>query len=709
MQHKDYSPSNAQQIASDLKLRSSDGRSIRKTLKSMRRKGLATRSKNGCWRSTGQSSLLRCELRIHNSKVATCVPIDDASEDSEEFFIPKRNLHGAIDKDIVRISVRPTPPQRRKSGRRERGMRRIAEVVLIEQHGRSSLPGTFVKGKDGYSVLPDIPTGGQDVRVGSVKIDGASHSGLVGHKVVVTLNEPGQKLGARNRLGGDVIEDLGPADAPGVDVACIARQHGIPEHFDPGIEHATSKLSKSVSADDLAERRDLRNLTTMTIDPVNARDFDDAISIERAEHGDWLLYVHIADVAHYVEPGSPIDSEARARGNSTYLVDRVLPMLPEHLTNDVCSLRPEVDSLTHTVKMSFNPQGELIDSSTFRSVIHSDVRLVYEEVQSFFDGQKKHGLSSDICGKLALMRKLALTLRRKRVAEGSLDFSMPEVRCVLNDKGECVDIVKQGGSEACHLVEEFMLAANRVVAARLYGSARPGLYRVHEQPDKQEWSELMAELKVLGIDPLPHEFSEINNALAEMADTGGAHAFNIRILRTMKKAMYSAESTGHFGLGFDCYTHFTSPIRRYPDLIVHRLLNSIEADDGSYMPGKAELNEVARHCTATEIESQNAERESVDMKRISYFRRRIQQGETGPYRGVIVATIPKGILVELEDSLQTGLLPFSSLRDDHYTASEDGLTARGKRGGKVMRVGQRLDLMLSSVDEDKGHVDFLLH
>lgn len=709
MQHKDYTPSNPRQIADDLDIRSKDDRYIRRTLKTMRKQGLTSRSKNGRWHFAGKSDLVRARVYVHNSTVATCVPIDEPCENVEEFFIPKRYLNGAIDQDIALITPRPTRPHRRKMRRKSnRSMRRIAEVVSIEAHGRSKIPGTLVKNKDGYAVRPDIETAGEDVRVLSVNIDGVSHSDLLGHKVVTTLDDPSKRLGARNLLAGNVVEDLGPADAPGVDIASIARQHGIEKRFDPEIESATSKLSKSVSKAELSAREDLRGLTTVTIDPVNARDFDDAISIERAQHGDWLLYVHIADVAHYVKPGSPIDVEARSRGNSTYLVDRVLPMLPEHLTNDVCSLRPDVDSLTHTVRIEFNPQGEVVGSSTFRSVIHSDARIVYEEAQSFFDGNSKHGLSGKIGGKLALMRKLALILRRKRISEGSLDFSMPDVRCVLDKRGECVDIVKQGGSEACRVIEEFMLAANRIVAGIINASGRAGIYRVHDEPDEQEWSELMAELKVLGVDPLPHEFSEINAALEEMADTGGAHAFNIRILRTMKKAMYSADSTGHFGLGFDCYTHFTSPIRRYADLLVHRLLNSIEQNDNSYKPGKDELKKIARHCTDTEIESQYAERESVDLKRISYFKNRLRQGETGPYRGVIIATIPKGILVELEDSLQSGLIPFAAMRDDHYSASKDGLIARGQRSGRVWRVGQRLDLLLSRVDEEKCQVDFHL-
>lgn len=704
MRERNYKPAKQNQIANRLKLGSNDRKQLRRTLKRMRRKGIAVKTKNNRWTLPNEKNLIRGTLRVFQSGFG----IVKTEENEEEIHISRRKLNGAIDGDIVLVKLLPhtRKPSRRANSRKS--LRKAGAVVMVEQHGKETVPGTMVKKLGNWYLLPDNASISQNVKIDGVKLENKGHNDLKGHKVVARLTPPTPQLGVFSHLSGVVIEDIGPPDAPGVDVLSVAKQHEIADGFSSDLEESTRKLSKTVTKNDLASRRDLRELLTITIDPADARDFDDAVSLKREQNGNWRLYVHIADVAHYVPEDSPTDIEARSRGNSTYLVDRVLPMLPEHLTNDVCSLRPEVDSLTHTVEISFSPQGDVLEYETYRSVIHSDARLAYGDVQAFFDGKKDHGMRSEVARNLAEMRKIARILRAKRVEEGSLDFTMPEARCVLNKKGVCVGIDLQGGIEACRVIEEFMLAANRVVAYLLFHSGREGIYRVHDEPDEQEWNELLAELKVLGVSPLPHQFSEINYALEQMQGSGGEHAFSIRILRTMKKAMYSADSTGHFGLGFEYYTHFTSPIRRYPDLVVHRILNSIEANDNSYRPDKTKLKEIAAHCTETEIESQNAERESVDIKRLQYFKRLLNKGEVGPYRGVIVTVVQKGLLVELDDTLQAGLIPFSALKGDHFRASDDGLTAKGTHSGKIWKVGQVVDVLISKVDEEKRFVDFVL-
>ncbi len=706
MTDENYKASRQTGLAILLNLKDGDRHYLGHTLKSMARSGLVRKLKGDRWTLPVSADFIVAKLRVHPRGFGTVLT---ESKPPRELHISKRNLNGAIDGDIVKVS--PVLLRGRNGGYRGRKkpLRESGRVVEVLEREKTSLPGLFVMNDNTPHVIPDNFRISSNIRVSKIELDGITVNDLINHKVVIELNPPRTKRNFPEKLSGRVIEDIGMLGAPGVDVTSILREHTIDERFSADLEKATSSLSKTITDVDINQRTDLRALQTVTIDPENAKDFDDALSLEQAKDGNWLLYVHIADVARYVKIGSPIDIEARERGNSTYLVDRVIPMLPEHLTNNVCSLRPDVDSLTHTAKIKLSAKGEILESSTFRSIIHSDARLIYEQVQSFFDGSKKHGIDAAICASLKSMHSLSRILRKKRISEGSLDFTMPEVRCVLDDNGDCLDIVQQGGSEACQLVEEFMLVANQVVAKILIDDERDGIYRIHEDPDEDEWRELVEELRILGVTPLPHSFSEINSVIAKMSKNPGAHAFTIKILRSMKKAIYSTSpTTGHFGLGFEYYTHFTSPIRRYPDLIVHRLLTSIEDNDTSCAPDESVLKKIAKHCTDTEIKSQQAERESVDIKRISYFDGQLRAGKTGPHRGVVVSVIAKGLLIELTDSLQSGLLPFSAMRRDHFAVAKNGLSARGQRTGKVWKVGNNVNVRLSRVDLERRFVDFIL-
>lgn len=690
------------EIIRKLNLKPSDAKRLSHALKDLQRNDLISRSSAGCWKSSDGSELNRAKVDMLSSGNGAILRDEN---DLHEYFAPKRHLNGAIDGDIVLYRRLPETFRRRSAVKLCKKKRRPASVIAVESHTRETMTGTLLRHGSKHFILCDDER--VEIVIEDCRIDGRSASDLVGRVVVVELTPPSPlKIQAGPR--GNIVEDLGNPSDPGVDIATIARRHGIDGGFSEEVESQVATARKSVSQQALKSRTDLRKMRSFTIDPDDARDFDDAVSVSLDDAGNYHLYVHIADVAHYVEVDTEVDREALARGNSTYLVDRVLPMLPEHLTCDVCSLRPDVASLTRTVKMIFDPTGALLSSDTFRSVIHSNARLTYDQVQSYYDGVSDHGIPKILLSDLKASRKLARVLRAKRAAEGSLEFSVPEAKCILDADGRCVDVVLKGGTEACNMIEEFMLAANRVVAASLKQADKPAIYRVHADPDGEDWSDMLEELKVLGVSPLPHSFSDLNHALEQISGSSASHAFNVRILRTMKKAMYSTSSSPHFGLGFDCYTHFTSPIRRYADLVVHRLLDAIENESTETWPSEDRLESIAAQCSAAEVRSQNAERESVDQKRISFYKGLLDKGENGPFQGIVVEVLQKGILVELLGTLQSGLIPFADMRDDHYQSVKRGMIAKGRRTGKQIKVGQLFKVYISRIDSKRSLIDFRL-
>ncbi len=669
-------------------------------MKDMQRRELITKSSSGRWKISDSSQVDLAKLDMLPSGNGA-IAVDES--DAMEYFIPKRHLNGAIDGDIVLYRKLPETFRRRGSTKIGKKKRRAACIVAVESHTRKTMTGLVVRRGSKQLLLCDNER--VEVAIEGSRIDGKSVSDLIGRVVVLELSPPAP-LKHHGLPSGAIVEDLGDPSDPGVDVTAIARQHGIGGAFSDRLLSQVSSASKSLSQQVLQSRRDLRKMRSFTIDPDDARDFDDAVSVEMDRAGNFHLHVHIADVAHYVPVNSELDREALARGNSTYLVDRMLPMLPEHLTCDVCSLRPDVDSLTRTAHMVFDSSGKLLKSETYKSIIHSHARLTYDQVQSYYDGGSDHGITRKLLQDLDASRQLARVLRKKRVSEGSLEFSVPEAKCVLDSDGRCVDVVIKGGTEACNMIEEFMLAANRVVASLLKQTEKPAIYRIHPYPDDEDWSDMLEELKVLGVSPLPHSFSDLNNALEQISGSSAAHAFNVRILRTMKKAIYSTSCSVHFGLGFDCYTHFTSPIRRYADLVVHRLLDAIESSAMGSWPSEEQLESVAAQCSAAEVRSQNAERESVDQKRISFYKGLIDKRENGPFQGIVVEVLQKGILVELLGTLQSGLIPFSDMRDDHYQSIKRGMIAKGRRKGKQIKVGQVLDVYISKIDPKRRLIDF---
>ena len=527
-----------------------------------------------------------------------------------------------------------------------------------------------------------------------------------GHKVVVRLDAGTQLAGP---FSGMVIEDLGRADAPGVDVLSIIRGREFATDFPLAVRRPAAPPTQPPPPALRANgRHDLRDLITFTIDPDDAKDFDDAISLVALPGDRWQLGVHIADVAHYVTMDSPIDREARTRGNTIYLVDRAISMLPQHLTSDVCSLVPHQDRLTHTALLIFNRQLHLEAAETFPSVICSAARLTYAQAEAVFAGKGAlTGIPDAVCETLSQLRPLARKWRTRRLAAGALNLAVPEVKCILDEHGHVSEIRPRGDDEAYQLIEECMLLANVAVAERLRAAGGPALYRIHDEPDEEQWEQMRMDLQAVGVPVVPATPADLNKLLLRLAGKPLAPTLNLMVVRNLKRAIYSAELRPHFGLAFPRYTHFTSPIRRYPDLVIHRLLTAVER--GEPPPySKSALARLATHCSATERAADEAENESVEVKRVAFYQEKLRRGDVGPFAGVVTGLLNRGVLVELRDSLQRGLLPFAALKSDYYVLNPTRTQARGKRRRMAWRIGQPVEVLLARVDTANRWLDFAL-
>lgn len=660
---------------------------LRETLRALEEEGLAVRLRKNRWGPAGDAGQVVGRLRVHVDGFGFVTPERPGHPD---VYISAESLGPAMDSDRVVVTVDSRASERGPSGR----------VLKVLERGHACVVGRLCRTAYYWYIIPDHPR----LRA-NIRINETAPPGLVlreDHKVVVALEEqrrPGQDLKGR------VVEDLGPADTPGVDILSIARQHDIPDAF---AEDALRQAREAPALpEDLAGREDLRGQVIFTIDPEDARDFDDAVSLTREPDGSWQLGVHIADVAHYVAPDSPVDIEARRRGTSVYLVDRVIPMLPPRLTTEVCSLQPGRDRLTHSVFVRLDAEGRVSSSRTARSVIRSAVRLTYHQVQAWMDGKAGEELPVSVTDALGAMRELARRLRHRRMEAGSLDLNLPEIRCLLDEDGRPVALRKEGANESYQLIEEFMLTANVAVAQKIHHRGWPGLYRVHEEPDDEQWKQMRAELQALGLAGLPVDAGHLNRLARRARETPMAYSAHLAILRNLKRARYAAQAGLHFGLAFGCYTHFTSPIRRYPDLIAHRVLCAME-DHGSPPYSAEDMERLAEHCSRTETAAAEAEAESVDLKRIEYYRTLIDLGEVGPFDGVVTGVNARGLHIELMDSLQRGFLPFSALPEDRYVVEENRLRATGRRRRSAWGVGQVLKLQLARVDERRRVVSLAL-
>lgn len=617
-------------------------------------------------------------------------------EGGDDVFIPARylrdNMHG--DRVVVRIQSRGT------SGRRE------GRVVETLERGFTSIVGRFESTGDDGLVIPDEPRLSIPIAIPAA----ARLKARAGQMVVAEITDyPSGRRGASGRI----IEVLGNQDDPDVEFLTIVRKYGLPDLFPPEVLAEATSVYRPVDDSDREGRVDLRDLLTVTIDGETARDFDDAVSVRSEKDDSIRLWVSIADVSHYVAPGSLLDREALKRGTSVYFPDRCIPMLPEKLSNGICSLNPREDRLAMTAELLFDAAGDARERRFYPSVIRSDERLTYTEVKEILADKNPETIQrhAGLCKDLRTMEVLAVRLGEKRRQRGSIDFDLPEPEIILDLQGRPESIGIAERNLAHRLIEEFMLAANEAVAAHLEGNGIPCIFRIHEPPDPLKLKDFRDFIKPMGLSfklrgdsVAPGEFQRL---LGEVEGRPEERMVNELLLRCMKQARYSAENLGHFGLASPCYLHFTSPIRRYPDLVAHRILKD-QLSGRLQKPhlGKlaAELPEVAEQSSQRERKAMEAEREIIDLKRLQYMEKHL--GEV--YDACITGVTSFGFFVELPDLVVEGLVHVSALGNDLFQLLEKQHTLRGKKSGMAFRIGDPVRVRVDAVNRSTKRIEFSL-
>ena len=689
------------ELARALKISGSLRSEFRHVLYQLEREGKVVRLRKNRWSLPDTQRHLTGELRMNAQGFGFVTPETPGIGD---VYVPEEKIGAALDGDRVMISIDSALPKSPKTPGPLAARSKVSgQILRVLDRRRKSLVGLLKRTLYYWYVIPDNPGIRPTVQVREF-LDG-SWKPEESVKVVVQL-DPWNST--EKPLTGVVTEILGSPDQPGVDMLCILRDHQLETEFSKRSLSEATRTSPALDESEVRKREDLRGSITFTIDPEEAHDFDDAVSLKRDDQGRWVLGVHIADVAHYVVKGSSIDEEACHRGNTVYLVDRAITMLPPYLTKEVCSLQEGQDRLTHTAEMTLGKDGQVQQAKTYPSVIRSSARLTYEQVQALFEERTDHGIPSEVASVIGEMRGLARLLRRKRMARGAIDLSIPEVRIVLDPEGHPVGVRRRGCTEAYNLIEEFMLMANCTVAGILSEKEVPTMYRIHDAPAEEQWSRMATDLAALGIAASPEDRHDLNAIAHQVARTPMEYSVNLAILKNLKRALYSPTLKEHFGLAAPCYTHFTSPIRRYPDLVIHRLLGSVEK--GKHPPySNDDIARIAEHCSRTEKNADEAEEESVQLKRVEYYAQKIEDGDTGPFEGLVVSIVQKGLIVELTDTLQRGMIPFSSFVDDYYVANPERTKATGRRRRATWTIGQRVEILLDKVDQRRHLVDFLLY
>ena len=612
---------------------------------------------------------------------------------AEDLYIPETKVNGAFHNDTVQAKMLPG----------QRGKRQEAEIVRIVQRGMTQVVGIYQKSKNFGFVIPDnmkLPT---DIFVPAERSKGA----VDGHKVVVELTDYGDD---RRKPEGKVVEILGHVNDPGVDILSIVRNFGLPMEFEEKVLKQAQRVASEVSEADMLGREDLRDVQMVTIDGEDAKDLDDAVSLSK-EGGNFLLGVHIADVTNYVQENSSLDREALKRGTSVYLTDRVIPMLPHALSNGICSLNEGQDRLALSCIMKISSEGDVTDYRIVESVIRVDRRMSYTSVKKILEDkdEEESRKYEKLMPMFFLMEELAGILRARRKKRGSIDFDFPETKIILDEEGHPLEVRPYERNTATKIIEDFMLIANETVAQHFYWMEMPFVYRTHDNPDPEKIQQLGVFISNFGygIKTRQEEIhpKEIQKLLGKIEGTPEEALISRLTLRSMKQARYSVDCTGHFGLACQYYCHFTSPIRRYPDLQIHRIIK--EQLRGRLKENRIQhyeeiLPQVADHSSKTERRADEAERETDKLKKAEYMEQHI--GEA--FSGVISGITAWGIYVELPNTIE-GLIHVSNLRGDYFVYDEANYEMVGRDTGKKYKLGQRIPVIVEGTDRLTRTVDFV--
>ena len=617
------------------------------------------------------------------------------SPDTErDILIRSANLNKALNGDKVRVSLFA-----RRGGKKLEG-----EIVEIVERKATDFVGTIEMGKHFGFLVPSSRKMLVDIFIPKEKLNGVAH----GQKAIARIVDWPEKASSPF---GEIIKVLGNAGEHNTEIHAVLAEFGLPYEFPEEVEQEANTLDTSIKEEEIAQnRRDFRAVPTFTIDPADAKDFDDALSLQQLENGNWEVGVHIADVSHYVTPGSILDDEAVERATSVYLVDRVVPMLPEILSNGACSLRPNEDKYTFSAVFEMDEEANILKQWFGRTAIHSDRRFAYEEAQEIIEDVHPEGDKADFYTEIRLLDKLAKIMREKRMNSGALSFDKKEVKFRLDEDNKPQGVYFKVGKDANKLIEEFMLLANRSVAAFI-GRAKSGepstntfVYRIHDDPDPTKLQDLSTFVRQFGhevrLNSKKAVTNSLNKMLSKVKNTPEANMIETLTIRTMSKAKYTTQNIGHYGLAFEYYTHFTSPIRRYPDVMVHRLLQHYL--DGGKSPHFGPYEELCDHSSEREKAASDAERASIKYMQAVFLEQHV--GET--FMGVISGVTEWGVYVELADNYCEGMIRINAFRDDYYTFDSKNYCIEGESSGRIYQLGDPMTIRVKNVDLERKQIDF---
>lgn len=684
MKEEAYKPMEIPEIAKIFNINKNEYKSFKKAIKTMEKEGLLARDESDKLGLAQRMGVITGKIEIHDRGFGFLIPDIEGIKD---LFIAKTNLMGSMNGDRVVAKI----IKEGRNGKRTEGI-----IINIVERVNKNIVGIYEDNKSFGFVLPEDKRIQNDIFISKKDRNGAKKGQIV--MVEITRWPDGK----RKNPEGKVVEILGRPGDKGIDIDIIIRKYNLPEDFPPSVLNSALDIEDFITEDEIKGRLDLRNVKMVTIDGEDAKDLDDAVSIERLESGNFKLGVHIADVTHYVKERNVIDKEAFKRATSVYLIDRVIPMLPKKLSNGICSLNPKVDRLTLSCIMEVNRQGKVVNHTIAQSVIKTNERMTYTDVTKILRDNDAELIEryKDLVDDFKAMEELCKILRKKRLDRGAIDFDFEECKIILDEKGKPIDIKPYERAIANRMIEEFMLLANETVAEHMEKLKVPFVYRIHENPDAEKLEKFKAFIYNLGYNDITWG-EEVNpKALQRVLDKFKGEneetIISTLLLRSMMQARYSPECAGHFGLAADYYCHFTSPIRRYPDLQIHRIIKEYlnkELTENRSKKLVSIVDSAAKQSSEMERVAQEAEREVDDLKKAEYMKDRI--GEI--FEGMISSVTGFGAFVELPNTIE-GLVHITSFRDDYYIYDEDRLILIGERNKKIYRLGDKLKVLCSKVD-----------
>ncbi|QNO14377.1 ribonuclease R [Alkalicella caledoniensis] len=692
MREEAYKPLTLEELVSSYNLQGKEISDFQRVLEEMEEEGEIIKTRSNRYGVPERMNLVVGMLQAHSKGFGFLLPLDPELED---VYISSQDMNSAMHNDKIIVRLHKGGVMGKQEG----------EVIRILKRANTTVVGTFEKSQNFAFVVPEDKRIGQDIFVPKSEFNGAQQNEVV---VVEITRWPEPRRNPEGRI----IQRIGNRNAPGTDILAIMAKHKLPMEFPPEVMSAAQNVPEIIDQRDISHRTDFRHLPIVTIDGADAKDLDDAVYVNKLDNGNYELSVHIADVSYYVEANSPIDKEAYTRGTSVYLADRVIPMLPERLSNGICSLNPKVDRFTMSLVMEIDNNGRVVDYEVTQGIIKTVERMTYTDVKKILVDEDQELIEryKPLVPMFKQMHELMEILNSRRVKRGAIDFDFQEAKVELDSDGKPIAIVPRPRTIAEKIIEEFMLVANETVAEHVSRMELPFIYRIHEKPSTDKITSLNEFIHNFGFQLKGSAEKLHPKLLQELLDKVKGEKeekiINTVVLRSMKQAKYTAENMGHFGLAAHYYTHFTSPIRRYPDLIVHRVLRWILTGQMSEKRIKnltKNLPLAGVHTSQLERRAEEAERETLDLKKVQYMERHL--GEE--FEGIISSVTNFGIFVELENTVE-GLVHISNMTDDYYHYNEKAYSLVGEKSRRTFRLGEKVNIKVTKVNKEEKNIDFIL-